>query len=155
MVKLKRSDFIVLSFSGKRLDPDKITEKIGIPPFTQAKLNEFSTGFAYASGYFPKCPIKSKTGYWNEGTHSNSKQKIEIQFSQLTKRFKRCRDAIVEVMSWDSIDEAYIEIVVKPSYKDADYSCRLRSKDLEFWSSLGIDVIFTCWVPGWDKDLDK
>jgi hypothetical protein len=153
MVKLSSHDFIVLAFSGKKLDPDKITKITGIEPDTRAKKGSFSIASEFLSRCYPKYPKKSKNGYWTVGM--SQRKGIEAQFSEITKKFKKCHDSLIEIMSWDSIEQAYIEIVVKPSAKDGIYSCRLRAKDLEFWSSIGIDVVYSCWVPSWDKDIEE
>jgi hypothetical protein len=141
-MRTDNSDFIMLSFAGKKLDPNRITKITGIEPNAKAKKDGFSGGLDYASGRFPKRRIKSKTGYWI--ISPQSKQKIEDQFVALTKKFKRRCDILAKVMTLDSIEEAYIEVVIRPSRKYATYSCRLRAKDLEFWSSMGIDVIYSC-----------
>jgi hypothetical protein len=151
MVKLSPHDFIVLVFSGKKLDPDEITKMTGIEPDTKAKKGGFSTGSNYFRRCLPRLQKKSKNGFWTFSI--KSKKKIDIQFSKMTTKFRRVKDALIEIMSWNSVEKAYIEIVVKPSAKDGIYSCMLCAKDLEFWGSVGIDVIYSCWVPGWDKDI--
>jgi hypothetical protein len=135
---------IYLSFCGKNLDPDKVSETIGFEPCMQTRRGEKM----YPD--YPRSRIATR-GAWTIWIKGN--QKPGLLLTKFTNMLRPYRKALATVRSWKTVDKklSYVEISIHPSEKVAIFATCIRPKDQQFWSSLGFDISVQCWIPGWDR----
>ncbi len=139
---------IIFHFSGKILDPDKVTKTIGIEPCWQGWRGD---------KIFPNRPRsrRAKMGTWS--IYIEGRQKPDLLLTKFTNMLRPYRKVLAAIRSWKTVDKklSYVEVVVSPSEKVAIFAICLRAKDQQFWGSLGFDISVNCWIPGWDRVQPK
>ena len=69
---------------------------------------------------------------------------LSIKFTEF---FRDKEEALKEIVSWKSIEGAYLDIVVHPDRDFGIHRVLLRGNDVGFWGAIGIDVLFNFWNP--------
>jgi hypothetical protein len=135
---------IFLYLVGRNLNPDKVTETMGVEPYDQRRRGE------------PLNPDKpdgkrASTGVWE--VCIEGRQRPDQLLKKFTEMAKPFRKALAAVRSWKSVSKTQSDVTIwiEPPEDYAINKIRLRAKDLEFWGSLGFDIHINSWMPGWWK----
>ena len=140
MAKDISPDFINLNFRGIKLNPDKITVVLGIEPNTISSSNEIVQTASGAKQH-------TKLGCWVFGFEFDEFVNINEQLTYLTNYFSGKEKELKEIACWDSVEYAFIDIVINPAPDYGTHSVLLNSKDVAFWGEVGIDICCTFWNP--------
>jgi len=136
---------VFLSFTGKNLDPEKVTEVLGIVPDGRGKLGE-------PCGKNRKC----KQGYWTiEGGPTNLR--IETQMKNILKRIRPVKNRIKKLIKEDkTIREAHLKIAFAPPEGIPNACYCYNSKLINEFTSLGIDIALSIHIRAeWEKIFSK
>jgi hypothetical protein len=128
--------FVGLSLAGKRLDPDRITEVLGIQPDSWGKL-----GLPTSSG--KAC----KRGFWKLGC-SKPSLSLDKQIEAVLKRVASVRDRVGQLIREDeTIAEAYLAITLElpPGRPAVGYF--LESALIGDFIAMGMDLVFSVYLP--------
>jgi hypothetical protein len=135
--------FVRLTLAGKYLDPDKVSDTLGIRPDISGQLGQ------------PSCSNPQrmcKQGSWTlEGKPSHGR--IETQMKNILKRIAPAKRRLKTLIQNDeSIVEAYVTIVFEPVCGTICAAHQFSSQALNGFTSLGLDVIVTVYPPQYDEE---
>jgi len=123
MKKSIPKDFIILVFRGNKLKPDTITECLGIEPDTCACKGDRALS--------KKSNKRAKTGFWTIGMKLN--MKISELLTCFTSEFKKKKRSLRTIMNMETVEEAYLELVITPALDYGIHSFLLKADDVKFW----------------------
>lgn len=151
-VKNDTRRYVVLRLWGKDLDPGEITRKLQIEP---------TAGHARGpaldvNGKTVKDPATGKLIKWPSGVWTlNSyvpNAKIETQMKRILEQIRPRRNALRRIVA---AAHAAIVISIEPAEGFANVTYTLPADLVNEFTSLGIDVEFSFWLPGWYKTEGK
>ena len=138
MPKEITSDFIHLNFTGVKLNPDEITNCLGIKPiassFAKDNIDTSSIVMQYKG-----------IGNWVFGFDYSVG--ISEQLTQFTNYFRDKEETLKEIACWGSVEGAYLDIVIHPDRDFGIHRVLLIGKDVGFWGAIGIDILCNFWNP--------
>jgi hypothetical protein len=130
-----------LNIVGKNLDPDKITQAIGVEPDSCGKRGEPMT---YGDG-------KKKQGYWTI-CRQRSNATYETQFKNIIKRIEPHQKRLRHIIAGKDVYQAYLEIAVRPLAKYPVSKYEFKAELLDMFMSMGVDIGLSVWIPLMDED---
>lgn len=127
-----------LTICGKHLDPEKVTQMLGINPNTRGKLGE-------PCG--PNNKYKTKQGFWVlYGGPSN--WCLETQLKYIFKRITPVKKHFKQMIKENKdIKDVYLTIAVQPNDSVAVAGYYINSEILNKFTSLGIGLALSIYVP--------
>lgn len=136
---------VFLSLNGKNLDPEKVTEALGILPDKRGKLGE-------------PCGKnrKRKQGYWTlMGGPSN--WRIETQMKSILKRISPVKNQLKKLIKENkTIREATLKIAFAPPEGIPNACYCFNSKLINEFTSLGIDIALSIHIiKEWERVFQR
>lgn len=129
MFKDNTSDFIHLNFTGVKLNPDDITNCLDIEPISSSIAQKDIKVSSEVTKY-------KKIGNWVFGFDYSIG--ITEQLYEFTNFFRDKESALKEIVSWESVEGAYIDIVVNPDRDFGIHCVLLKGNDFAFWGTIGL-----------------
>jgi hypothetical protein len=125
--------FVQLTIGGRFLDPQKVSEMLGIPPDFCSKRGEPDA---------PNSKRRCKAGSWGlESDESN--WRIETQMKSILKRVAPIKERLGQLLKEEaSIERAYLLIALCPTGGHTSIHYGFPSNLIAAFSSLGFDVVF-------------
>jgi hypothetical protein len=130
MKKDIHQDFLTLVFIGNKLDPEIITEWLGIEPCSCARKGDPAHS---------KSNTKVKKGYWTIGTKPN--MEISKQLTCFTNKLMKKKRSLSKIINMETVEEAFLDLVIYPASNYGVHGLHLKANDLKFWSSIGVDMV--------------
>ena len=139
--KAREWRLVHLTIAGKYLNPERITETVGILPDSRGKLGEF-----YRKNR------KSKQGFWSlEGGPTT--WRIETQMKRILQKISPAKNKLRKLIEEDkTIRQVYLKIAFAPP-RDVPNACYCFDAELinEF-TSMGIDIALSIQIiERWEK----
>lgn len=136
---------VFLTIAGKNLDPEKVTNVLGMLPDNRGKLGE-------PCGKNRKC----KQGIWTlEGGPTN--WRIETQMKNILKRIGPVMKRLKKLIKEDkTVRYAYLKIAFAPPEGIPNACYCFNSKLINEFTSLGIDIALSIHIRAeWEKIFKK
>jgi hypothetical protein len=135
--KADRFRIVNLHLVGKKLDPDEVTKLVGMQPDHSGRRGELISRKRKKRFY----------GFWSLWSNHSS-GRIETQLKEIAKKIEPVRNRLRKALKSQYVEKAYVDIGVEPSSDVAIANYYLDGELLNQFTSLGIDIEFSVWVPG-------
>ena len=134
--------YVSLTISGKNLDPQKITQTLGIEPDNWAKRDDHF-------GKNKKC----KQGFWAlEG--GSSKLRFDTKLKKILNKILPVKHRLTKLINENKdIQRIYLDIAVMPPENTAIAEYNFEADLLNEFTSLGIDIAFSIHMPAEIKKI--
>ena len=140
-----RWSFVKLSMCGEYLDPEKVTAILGIEPDSRAKRGE-------PHPHFRDTP---KQGLWSL-TCDQATPGYEMQMKAMLERITPSKERLERLLREDrSVTSADLTIVCQAAQWLPGVGLLLPSGLVSEFSSMGIDIAVTIYMPFDDGDADE
>jgi len=139
--KVREWRLVLLTIAGKHLDPEKVTEILGILPDSCGKLGEL-----YRKNR------KCQQGYWSlDGGPST--WRIETQMKSILKRISPAKYKLIKLIKEDeTVKRAYLKIAFAPPREVANACYCFDAELINEFTSMGIDIALSIQiVERWEK----
>jgi hypothetical protein len=136
--------FVKLTMAGEYLDPEEVTAILGIEPDSRAKRGE-------SHPHFRNTP---KQGFWSL-TCDQVTSGYEMQMKAMLERITPSKERLERLLREDtSVTSAHLVIVCQAAQWLASVGLCLPSDLVSEFSSMGIDIAVTIYMPFDDDDSD-
>jgi hypothetical protein len=131
--------FVELVIGGRYLDPQKVSEALGIPPDSCGKRGEPASS---------KSKRIRKAGSWVlESTQS--KWRIETQMRDILKRISPVKEHLRRLIQEDAtVERAYLLVALSPPEGQPAASYSFPSELVQKFASLGLDIVVSIYFYG-------
>jgi hypothetical protein len=128
--------FVVLTLSGRDLDPAQVTELLGIRPDSSCRR-----GDKYGRDK------RAAQGYWSL-TGRPARSRVETQVHSIFRRIKPVKRKFLALVERENVERAYVTIAVMPSDHAAIADYYLPGSLIREFGAFGTGMEFSIHIPG-------
>lgn len=139
--KRKLYEGVGFSMTGKGLNPEKVSEKIGIEPDICSMRGR----------PIPYINQKARQGQWI--IHRDRRNiTLETRLINLAKQIKLKHKQLKQILKWKDVEKAALEIVIEPSAFYPFCGHEFDGESLNTFTALGVNLVVTVWIPIFNED---